>query len=914
MNWVHLSKRKKLPKAIKVFNRPYLFNSYLVGFPRLLNTMKHNLQHRIFISIIFFYFPILVFTQTTQSKIGSDFAEINELNRLAQKEISANALEHGFNLAETALHRSQDKEYQQGMAEAYQSIGKYYEFSNDYREAILNYQLAFNYWKSLDDSTNMARQSNQVGSMYREIAVYDTALFYFTNSLRLLENGIDSSELANTFNRIGLIYNSKGDFNKSLENLMESLNLWQCTNDETGIGAAYCNIGMVYRRLGDYEKALGYLEKTLEINEKKEMPRQIIESYIQIGIIYEETGEYDLAIKSYEKGLKIARQLNYKTKIAGCLNNLGVVYFDMRDYNLALDHFFESLEIKQEIGDQHGITVTTINIAEAYMDLSKSNLQSNPDHVIKYFGTYNNIISLLIESLEIAKETRNYQDLSNVYSVLIDVYSEFGLYENAVFCQEKLMTLNDSLFSIDKNRAIAKLQAKLDAEQKEQEIALMDAKNAAQMSQLQTQNSRKYIFMGGGISFVLIILGLIHRLMFMRRTQKELQAKNIHIQHEKNKAERSGKIKEQFLANMSHEIRTPMNSILGMTNILLKKDHLKTQEKYLDAIAQSSDNLMVILNDILDLSNLEAGKVELENKIFNLNDELKIVEEILQFKAKEKGIQLKCEVEEGVPELIVGDSTRLNQVMINLVGNAIKFTEKGLVTGIVRAKSKSDHTVILEFEITDTGIGIPANRLDAIFQSFTQADGNTTRHYGGTGLGLTISKQLVELQNGKISVKSQVGKGSNFTFEIPYEIGKSKATDTIEKRHEYPKLKGIRILVAEDNEFNAMVLLDALNSNIQDSTVMIANDGKIALESIIANDYDVVLMDILMPEMDGYNAARAIRKLDSDKKNIPIIAMTASTMKEDIEKCFQAGMNAFISKPFETEELLNKMEELTTEK
>ncbi|MCD4730026.1 MAG: tetratricopeptide repeat protein, partial [Bacteroidales bacterium] len=743
-----------------------------------------------------------------------------------------------------------------------------------------------------------------------EMAVYDSALLYFTKSLKLLENENDSSELANTFNLIGLIYNVKGDFNKSLENLMESLRLWQCTNDETGVGVAYCNIGMMYRKLGDYEKALDYLQKTLAIEKELEMPRQIIESYIQIGIIYEQTGKYEKAIKNYQKGLKIAKQLKDKKKIAICLNNIGVVYFDMRNYNLALDYYFESLEIKREIGDKHGISVTIINIAEVFLDLSKPNLKSTPDRPVKYFGTFNNIISILMESVSIAEETRNYQDVSNTYSALINVRSEYGQYKEAVHYQEKLIAFTDSLFTIDKNRDIAKLQAKIDTEQKEQEIAIMDAKNVAQVSQLKMQTIRRYIFMGGGISLVLIVLGLINRLIFIRKTQKELQAKNLHIQHEKSKAEQSEKVKEQFLANMSHEIRTPMNSILGMTNILRKNDHTKTQEKYLDAIAQSSENLMVILNDILDMSKLEAGKIELESKLFNLNDELRIVEDILKYRAREKGITLKCKVQDGVPGWIIGDPTRLNQVFINLVGNAIKFTEKGAVIVSVRVKEQYLQQAILEFEIKDSGIGIPHDRLDAIFQSFTQADGNTTRHYGGTGLGLTISKQLVELQDGRIHVESQVGKGSTFIFEIPYEIGKSQSTDRTEKNQEYPKLMGVRVLVAEDNEFNTMVLVEELNSSIQKSVVDIASDGKIALDKIAANEYDIILMDILMPEMDGYTATKAIRNLDSHKNSIPIIAMTASTMKEDIEKCSESGMDAFISKPFETVDLLKKMEQL----
>lgn len=848
--------------------------------------------------------------QKSQTDNHSDTIKINQINRQAHMYLISNSLEKGFEYAENALSLSLNSGYQMGAAEAYQLIGQYYNFSNSYRLAILNYKYAFKIWYQFGDSLKMARHSNQIGSIYREMAAYDTALLYFTESLKFLENINDSSELAITLNRIGLIYNSKGDFNKSLENLMESLRLSQCINDEIRVGVAYCNIGMVYRRLGDYEKALDYLQKTLDIESKVEMPRQIIESYIQIGIIYEETGEYKKAINNYKKGLKIARELNYKKKIAGCLNNIGVVYYDIRNFNLAIEYYFESLEIKKEIGDKHGIAVITINIAEAYMDLSKSGLQSNPEKIIKYFGNIDTIIFLLNESTRLAEETGNYQDLSNTYLALINVHSELGNYEDAVFYQEKFMAVNDSLFSIEKDREIAKLQAKLAAEQKEQEIELMDAENAAQLSKIETQNNRRYIFMGGGVGLVLIILGLIHRLVFMKNTQNELQAKNIHIKCEKEKAEQGEKVKEQFLANMSHEIRTPMNSILGMTNILLKNEHLKSQEKYLDAIAQSSDNLMVILNDILDLSELEAGRIVLENKLFNLPDELKRVEDILKFKAKEKGISLKCEAMKDLPEWIIGDSTRLNQILINLIGNAIKFTEKGGVSGSVSCKKQDQQQVVMEFEINDTGIGISPDRLDAVFQSFTQADGNTTRHYGGTGLGLTISKQLVELQNGKIGVTSQLGVGSSFIFEIPYEVGKSPLKEQVKKSMEYPKLEGIRVLVAEDNEFNAMVLLEELNSNIQNCKVDIANNGVIALKNVIAEDYDVILMDLLMPEMDGYEAASAIRNLDSIKKNTPIVAMTASTMKSDIKKCFDAGMDGFIPKPFETDELLKKIEEL----
>ncbi|MEO8066112.1 MAG: ATP-binding protein [Flavobacteriales bacterium] len=378
----------------------------------------------------------------------------------------------------------------------------------------------------------------------------------------------------------------------------------------------------------------------------------------------------------------------------------------------------------------------------------------------------------------------------------------------------------------------------------------------------------------------------------------------------KERAERSEQVKQQFLANMSHEIRTPMNAIMGMSGILKRNAHPPEQDKYLSAITQSSENLLVILNDILDLSKLEAGKVDLEQVVYDPRKVLSNVRDILRFKAEEKGLTLDLDILEDVPTTLPGDPTRLNQILLNLAGNAVKFTERGSVR--IRVRCSVDpmgrpHTTVLIIDVMDTGIGIPPDRLNTVFEEFTQAYSATARKYGGTGLGLTISKRLAEMQGGRITVTSKQSSGSTFTLTIPYAIaGSPGAKEPVLADDHRPRpgeLRDLRILLAEDNEFNAMVAQDELADAIPGVQVDLAVNGKVAVRMAETNDYDVILMDVQMPEMNGYDATRAIRSLPGDKSRIPIIAMTANVMKDEVERCIQAGMDGFIPKPFKRDEL-----------
>jgi signal transduction histidine kinase/CheY-like chemotaxis protein/HPt (histidine-containing phosphotransfer) domain-containing protein len=386
--------------------------------------------------------------------------------------------------------------------------------------------------------------------------------------------------------------------------------------------------------------------------------------------------------------------------------------------------------------------------------------------------------------------------------------------------------------------------------------------------------------------------------------KEELKQANEEIKHH-------ARMKEIFFANTSHEIRTPLNAILGFTNLLIKMDPTKTQYNYLRNIKASGDNLLIVLNDILDFSKIEAGKMSFEQISFLVTEQMEFLFNTMKVKADEKSISIKQNISPEIPEVLIGDPTRLNQILINLIGNSIKFTDNGgIIELIISEKKRTGNQVQVKFEVKDNGIGIAKEKISTIFNSFTQAENETTRKYGGTGLGLAIVKQLIELQDGEIFVKSEVNKGSTFTFFLTFTVGNFSS---IQKQASLTKNvidnpDDIWLLIAEDNKINQQLAVDTIKSWEDSINIDIAGNGKEAVELIEKNNYHIVFMDIQMPEMDGIEATKYIRaNLPNHKKQMPIIAMTAHALKNEKDLFIEIGMDDYISKPFAPEILTQKI-------
>ena len=363
------------------------------------------------------------------------------------------------------------------------------------------------------------------------------------------------------------------------------------------------------------------------------------------------------------------------------------------------------------------------------------------------------------------------------------------------------------------------------------------------------------------------------------------------------------KAKQQFLSNMSHEIRTPMNAIIGFTKVVLKTDLTVRQKEYLTAIKVSGDSLIVLINDILDLAKVDAGKMTFEQTPFKLATSISAMLQLFEQKIQEKNLELVKEYDTKIPEVLVGDPARLHQIILNLVSNAVKFTTQGKITVRVHLLNENEEEATIEFAVTDTGIGIPEDKLENIFENFEQATSGTSRLYGGTGLGLAIVKQLVEPQGGSILVKSKMDEGSTFSFILSFKKTSAGAESETELMELDAEIKNIKVLVVEDIALNQLLMKTLLDDFGFERDI--AANGKIAIEKLEANSYDIILMDLQMPEMNGFEATEYIRhKLNS---KIPIIALTADVTTVDLAKCKAAGMNDYIAKPIDEKLLYSKI-------
>ena len=625
-------------------------------------------------------------------------------------------------------------------------------------------------------------------------------------------------------------------------------------------------ISSIYFKLGDCPSALLYILQSLKINTELGDSEGIANNYNELGKLYVFLQQYQNAIDHFKKGLKIFEGLKNKNQMINSYFLLGNAYNWLDDYDKALYYLLRASNSIEQLEDSDTKAKTLGSLAILYTKLK------DYEKAITYFN----------EALSLAKDGASPLVKAQIKKSLGNLYIDLTQYDKAI------ETLNSALHIAMTSPMEGQL-AKIHQFLSEAFEKIGDTKSAL-------DHYKKYYELEKQIT----------------SEEINLKTKSLHIKYDleelkkqKEIAELSDKLKEQFLANVSHEIRTPMNGVLGMAHLLNKTNPTKEQEEYIDAIKISANHLMVIINDILDFSKINAGKIEFNESEFNFRDLMKGIIQIFQVKADEKKIKIGCTIDYHIKDNLVGDPIRLNQILTNLIGNAVKFTENGKITLEIKLLDQKDNISKIRMKIKDSGIGIPDNKLQSIFESFEQAE-NNKRRYEGTGLGLTIVKQLVELQGGSISVISRVNEGSEFTVDMSFRLGKNQPKQESilhNEQIEALNFSNISVLIVEDNRVNQLLLKNMLKK-FGFENIDSAENGRLALNRLREKDYNLVLMDIQMPEMDGYEITREIRsRLRKEMRNIPVIAITADASEKEKIKAKESGLDDYIVKPYTPEEL-----------
>jgi signal transduction histidine kinase/CheY-like chemotaxis protein len=636
-----------------------------------------------------------------------------------------------------------------------------------------------------------------------------------------------------------------------------------------------------------YRMAIKYYNASLQVARQQHLDDREIVAFINLSNAYNVFGKktgnkyyLDISLAYSLKSLDLAEEKHELRLKAISLTNLGEIMESYENTEKAVEYYQQALDQYQTLEEYSWMVYVNNLLGKVY----------------EKDGRYDKAIEHLRQSISISEKQRFKNGLQDSYNLLANIYSAKKDHAAALDYYKKSNAFKDSLTQQKNLIALAGLQLEFDSEQKDHKIALLSKDQLLKEQAIGIQHVYRNFLIGGCIALFIL-------LVFVYLRYREKQKTALEILRAKEAAEKAKELQEQFLTNTSHEIRTPMNGIIGMTQHLLGSHLSADQRQYISVINESANNLMVIINDLLDMSKIKAGKMSFEAKPFSIREMVRSISVLLESKTKEKDIALCTNIDPQIPELVTGDAVRIQQVLLNLAGNAVKFTEEGEVNLRVELLQKDDEKFQILFVVKDSGIGIPAEQLENIFENFTQVDGKTTRKQGGTGLGLAISKQLVRQMGGNISVNSIEGSGSVFKVELFLGIHHSEQNPiTVIAETKQPStanpLAGLTILVVDDNKINRQVA--SLSLEKWGVHVLLAEGGQEAVDQLARNkNIDIVLMDVLMPGMDGFETTRYIREqMNRDAQELPIVAMTASAIHGERDKCLAAGMNDYISKPF----------------
>ena len=680
---------------------------------------------------------------------------------------------------------------------------------------------------------------------------------------------------------------------------------------------------------GDFYNAKDNLEKALEVANQIDDKKSKGTIYTKIAKVQFLVEEPENALISLTKAAELQRETNDYANLAVTYNARGILHTSKKEYQTALDYFNSAKTKFEEEGLENYISEVTLNEAIVFIKLedfksakatlektivlakkhNQTNILSsaliNSGKVLQKLGNNNLALSMTQDGLKIAKDNRILESINDSYLTLSDIYQSIENYKLANELLKNHIKLSDSLLNIKRENLSPERRAQFintynDETKKQMELKLEEADAANNLTRITTILSIALITI-----LSLLTLSLYKNNNIRLKTNNMLHKKNDELILAKEKAELASKTKANFLSTVTHELRTPLYAVTGLTNMLLDENPKPDQVPHLKSLKFSGDYLLTFINDILQINKIEANKVELDPELFNLKKKVENVVSALNNSALDNNIIMHYEYENGLPENYIADNLKISQILINLIGNAIKFTKDGDIwVRVYKINQEGDSYTIL-FEIEDNGIGISKEKQENMFESFSQGSIQINRKYGGTGLGLSIVKGLIEILKGKIYLKSELGKGSTFIFEIPLtysseaiEIPKTTQFNEINELD----LTNIKILVVENNKINQMItrkILNKMNLNCD-----VVDNGEEAVDRVKETRYDVVLMDIHMPGISGLEATKIIRTFDKD---LTIFALTAVTLEDKMHEFDEAGFDDIISKPFKQEDFEKKL-------
>ncbi len=797
------------------------------------------------------------------------------------------------------------------------NLGNIYYSLKDYKRALKFYFDCLDLSKQLNNKSGILNSFNNIGSTYSEINLPDSALYYTNNAYELSIELHDTDSQASALNNLGMIYSTKKDYQRALELFFKSLKIGTNLTDEISEANTLRNIGGTYLLSGDYNNAFNYLNKALTIAIKTNDKNLLMNLYADLSEYYQLNQNYKQALDNALLSANLKDSIYNEESRKQITETQAKYDFRNKDQQLQLitkDNKVKSLLIRSQRYIIYIVAVVCLLIlALFFFFYNRSRINERARKLVEEKNS-----RITEQTIVLEKTISELKESDSKYKSLIDSVQD-GLF---IIHDERLIYVNDSFCKITGFSKEELLQGTIRDIIAEEDLEMV--MNNYRKRQMGDNIPSSYEFRlkhkSGKNILINIQVGLIkyHGIIASIGTIKDITEQKEYennLIEAKEKAEVATQSKSMFLAGMSHEIRNHMSSIMGITEVLSETPLRPEQKEYIDVIKASSNNLLLIINDILDFSKIEAGQIILENNEYNLR---KLIDEVIamhELQAKQSGLFIKTDIQDQIPEKIYGDRTRLSQILINLISNAIKFTDKGGITITVESEinNKAINTDpnkpdLLTFKVIDTGVGISEQSTNKLFKPFSQTHNAVERSSGGTGLGLAISKQLVQMMGGDIGVESQPNKGSTFWFTIRVGTrpGKSQGTGTLDEA--YKKENDLKILLVEDNTLNQQLTTGILNN--KGYVVDIADNGKQGLDLYKQNNYDIILMDVQMPVMDGIQATRLIREYESRNnfKKAKIIAVTAYSREGERQKLFEAGMDQYLSKPFKAIELIDIIE------